>query len=150
MTKPAIRPVAAGDRDDWFRLWQGYLDFYEKTLPLEVSEATWQKLLAGGEVFGLVAENDSGIIGIVNCVVHANTWTTRPVCYLEDLFVDPQARGQGAGRALIDAVVAHARAEGWLRVYWQTKADNKTAQRLYDRVAQRTDWVRYDIAVTRD
>ena len=140
------RPVSSADKDAWFRLWQGYLDFYEKTLDPKVSDATWQKLLAGDEVFGLVAVDANGkVIGIVNCVVHANTWSMQPVCYLEDLFVDPDARGQGAGRALIDAVIARARTAGWLRVYWQTKSGNGVARRLYDQVTPVTDWVRYDV-----
>ncbi len=142
-----IRSLSSNDKDAWFRLWRGYLDFYEKTLDPAVSEATWYKLLAVDDIFGLVAADANGkIIGIVNCVVHANTWSTQPVCYLEDLFVDPAARGQGAGRALIEAIIARARAEGWLRVYWQTKQSNTKAQHLYDQVAQKTDWVRYDVA----
>lgn len=142
-----IRALRTDDRDAWFRLWQGYLSFYEKSLDPNISEATWQKLLAGKDVFGLVAADGTGkVIGIVNCVVHANTWSMQPVCYLEDLFVDSDVRGQGAGRALIDAVIARARMSGWLRVYWQTKASNAAARRLYDQVTPVTDWVRYDVA----
>jgi len=150
MAKPAIRPVAAGDRDEWFRLWQGYLDFYERALDPKISDATWRRLLdTAGPVYGLVATDEDGVlIGFVNYVLHASTWSDRPVCYLEDLFVAPDARGQGAGRALIEAVVDLAKTHGWYRVYWQTRQGNATARGLYDKVAQAMDWVRYDVNVS--
>jgi GNAT superfamily N-acetyltransferase len=148
-TGPAIRPTAAGDKDSWFRLWQGYLEFYEATLDPRISDATWRRLLDPNEpIHGLVACDATGVVvGFVNYVLHANTWTDRPVCYLEDLFVDSSARGQGAGRALIEALVDLAKTQGWYRIYWQTKASNATARALYDKVTPVTDWVRYDVNV---
>jgi len=144
----AVRPVAAADREDWFRLWRGYLAFYGAELSDGISEQTWTRLLdRDAPVWGLVAVKDgpdAAVVGIVNCVLHANTWTDRPVCYLEDLFVDPEQRGAGTGRALIEAVIASARKHRWHRVYWMTKQDNAAARHLYDKVADATDWVRYD------
>jgi GNAT superfamily N-acetyltransferase len=152
MAGPAIRSVAAGDKDTWFRLWQGYLEFYETVLDPAISESTWRRLLDSNEpIHGLVACDSAGTaIGLVNYVLHANTWTDRPVCYLEDLFVTPDSRGAGAGRALIEAVIDRAKTQGWYRVYWQTKQNNATAQRLYDQIAQRTDWLRYDVMLGQD
>lgn len=69
----------------------------------------------------------------------------RTVCYLEDLFVAPEARGSGAGRALIEGLAALGREHGWRRVYWHTHEDNYRARTLYDRVVPRTDYIRYDI-----
>jgi GNAT superfamily N-acetyltransferase len=147
---PRVRSISQSDRAQWFRLWQGYLDFYETTLDTRVSEATWRRLLDANEpMYGLVAiGSDESIVGIVNYVLHANTWTEKPVCYLEDLFVDPAVRGQGAGKALIEAVIDLAKTQGWHRVYWQTKEGNAAARRLYDKIAPATDWVRYDVNVT--
>ena len=55
------------------------------------------------------------------------------------------ARGEGAGRALIEALVTLGREHGWRRVYWHTHENNEHARTLYDRLAKRTDYVRYDI-----
>ena len=141
-----IRTVTPLDRESWFHLWRGYLDFYETALDERISETTWLRLLDTNEpVFGLVAVDAADqVIGIVNYVLHANTWTEKPVCYLEDLFVDPAARGQGAGKALIEAVIELAKTQGWYRVYWQTKEGNAAARRVYDKITPATDWVRYD------
>ncbi len=141
-----IRPLEPADRDVWFRLWKEYYGFYETKVPDEVSEETYRRLLDGASsLFCLVAEDPSGaVIGFTNCVLHANTWSQRDVCYLEDLFVDSAARGRGVGRALIDGVTAKARQQGWLRVYWKTHA-NATARTLYDRINPVTDWVVYEV-----
>jgi GNAT superfamily N-acetyltransferase len=55
------------------------------------------------------------------------------------------ARGHGVGRALIEWLAERGRGEGWLRIYWQTAQDNVRAQALYDKLAERTDWLRYEL-----
>ena len=85
------------------------------------------------------------LIGFASYIVHPFTWSERQVCYLEDLFVEPAARGRGAGRLLIEHVIALARAEGRARVYWMTREGNETARRLYDTFAPADDFVRYTI-----
>ena len=138
-----VRPLAPHDRPAWDRLWAGYLEFYGTSLQPDVSEATWSRLLyADAAMFALVAEHDGTVIGIVHGVMHPATWSIGPYCYLEDLFVDPAARGSGAGRALIEAVYARADAAGASRVYWMTHKDNP-ARRLYDQVATVSEFVQY-------
>ncbi|MBO6633888.1 GNAT family N-acetyltransferase [Parvibaculum sp.] len=141
-----IRPFEARDRAAWEAMWAGYLAFYETVLPPETSADTWARFLAAapGHI-GLIAEGEGGPLGFAHAILHPGTWSPKPVCYLEDLYVNEAARGQGAGRALIEALADKGRAEGWLRLYWQTAKDNNNAQHLYDKVAQRTDWVRYEL-----
>lgn len=64
-------------------------------------------------------------------------------CYLQDLFVDKDARGGGVGRALIEHVYEHAKRRGASRVYWQTHESNHSAMQLYDRIADRAPFVQY-------
>src|SRR5688500_18632042 len=115
----AIRDLTAADRPVWERLWAGYLDFYQSSVAPEVTDGTFERLLdPASPMFALVAEQDGALIGLVQCVLHASTWSLSPYCYLGDLFVDPAVRGSGAGRALIEAVYARADALGAARVYW--------------------------------
>lgn len=141
-----IRPLALEDKADWRRLWTLYLEFYETTVPEEVYETTWARLHSGddNEFNCLVAEHDGKLIGLTHYLFHRHAWKVERVCYLQDLFVDNEVRGTGAGRALIEAVYAAADAEGAPAVYWLTQDFNKTARTLYDRVANLTPFIRYN------
>ncbi|VDZ88983.1 N-acetyltransferase GCN5 [Lelliottia amnigena] len=91
-----------------------------------------------------VAETEGKAIGFALCVLHEGTWTTAPICYLEDLYVDADARGMGAGKALLDALQSEGKREGWSMLYWMTRQENP-ARRLYDRYAGVDDFVRYRV-----
>ena len=88
------------DRPRWTELWRAYLSFYETSLPDDVFEHTWRRLLDGTALHGLAARVDGRMVGITHFLFHGSAWTAAPICYLQDLYVDDAARGQGAGRGL--------------------------------------------------
>jgi GNAT superfamily N-acetyltransferase len=139
----AVRPLAATDEEAWRRMWTSYLAFYEARIPEEATRCTWRRLLEAKAMIGRVAEDRGRVVGFTASVLHECTWTTAPVCYLEDLFVDPDVRGRGIGRALIEDLIQLARQRGWSRLYWHTREDNVAARRLYDRFAEADGFVRY-------
>jgi GNAT superfamily N-acetyltransferase len=140
----AIRDPRPADEADWRRLWSGYCAFYETEVPEAVTAATWGRLLVpGSPLFGRIAEWDGQVAGFAVSVLHEGSWTIRPCCYLEDLFVDPDFRGRGIARALIEDLLQLCRREGWSRLYWHTRDSNREARRLYDRFAKADDFVRY-------
>ena len=143
--RSAVRALRADDRERWSELWQGYLDFYRYALPADVTDLTWRRLLDPAHPFqGLAAlDEQQHIVGIVHSHVHASTWARVGYCYLEDLFVDPACRGQGVGRALIEAVYRAADDQGVERVYWHTENTNDRAQSLYRQVAELTPFVQF-------
>ena len=140
-----IREARAADRAQWDDLWAGYLNFDESTLAPDVTDTTWRRLLDPNEPMqALVAEDERGaLIGFTHVVFHRGTWSVGDFCYLEDLFVAPTARKQGAARALIEAVYALADQRGAGRVYWLTHESNTTARALYDQVAQNRGFIQY-------
>ena len=139
-----IRPVKPVDRAAWEPLWQGYLTFYKSTLASDITDATWRRFFDPLERLGaFVAERDGQLIGIAHYLLHRSTWAPLCYCYLEDLFVEPSARGSGAGRNLIAAVESAAREAGASRLYWMTHETNETAQKLYNQVAERPGFVQY-------
>ena len=139
-----VRPVAPGDRGEWEPLWEGYNLFYERTLAPEITAVTWSRFFDAYEpVHALVAESRGRLLGLAHYLFHRNTTMIGPTCYLQDLFTAATARGQGVGRALIEAVYERARAGGASRVYWQTHETNAIAMRLYDKLAERSGFVVY-------
>ena len=140
--------MADADYPAWLPLWEGYNAFYgrkdETALPLTITQATWRRFLDPGEpVFGLVAEADGQLLGLCHYLFHRSTTRIEPICYLQDLFTVPEARGRGVGRALIQAVYERAGSYGARRVYWQTQDTNSTARLLYDKLARHHGFLVY-------
>ncbi len=142
-----IRKVEARDASRWRELWDGYTRFYEREPSDEVTHHAWTRILDPvAPVHAIVAERDDGlVIGMANYLVHESTSQLRPVCYLQDLFVDPAIRGEGVGAHLIDWLVDEAKRNGWSRLYWNTKENNYRARALYDRYTPHSGFVRYVI-----
>lgn len=144
--KVRIRPLTASDEADWRRLWTGYLAYYETTVPETVYQSTFARLLGDDprDFSCLVAEDATGrLVGLTHFLFHRHAWKVEEVCYLQDLFADPDARGLGVGRALIEAVYAAADAAGAPAVYWLTQDFNATARKLYDRIGELTPFLKY-------
>ncbi|MFI6096756.1 GNAT family N-acetyltransferase [Lentzea sp. NPDC051213] len=142
----AIGPLEPADRERWQELFEGYNTFYERTLPAETFDEKWKAFLAGNHIHALGARLEGELVGITHFFQHPST-SGPDVCYLQDLFTAPEARGHGAGRALIEAVKEWAQQRGCCRVYWHTSEWNETARGLYDQVAEKTQFVHYRIVL---
>lgn len=144
MPEITIRPLAAADRAAWTPLWHGYLTFYKSTLPAQLDDITFGRLTGGTEPMGgFIAIQGDKALGITHWVIHRSTWNERNICYLQDLFTVPEARGTGVGRKLIEAVNQMAREKNCFRVYWQTHETNLQAQELYNKVADKSGFIVY-------
>lgn len=132
------------DRQRWDELWAQYLKYYEQPLPQATTELAWRRLMEARELFGFAAlDHDERVIGFVHYHFHLSTWAPNGYCYLEDLFVDPLARGRGTGRALIEAVYRAADERNITRVYWHTENTNARAQILYNQVGYLTPYLQF-------
>src|SRR5260221_13545642 len=123
--KIAVRPAEPRDQRRWRELFNGYCLFYERKPDEALNTHTWRRILDPAvPVHAIVAEADGAVIGIANYLIHEHTLGLTPACYLGDLFVDPEARAAGVGRALIDWRAAGMKRHGWRRRQWLT-APNK-------------------------
>lgn len=143
-----VRPLRREDQAQWRPLWDGYNAFYGRSGPTALDERitaqTWERFFDAREaVHAAVAEADGRIVGIVHYLFHRSTSRLADVCYLQDLFTDAAFRGRGAGRALIEHVVAQARAAGSSRVYWTTQTTNAAGRALYDKLAEYRGFIVY-------
>ena len=149
MTLPlTVRPIASADRAAWEPLWAGYNAFYDRAGPTAlapgITQTLWERLFDPAEpVHALVAEQAGELVGLVHYLFHRSTSRIEPVCYLQDLFTSPAARGRGVGRALIEGVYGRAHDAGAKRVYWQTRDTNTAGRLLYDKVATHAGFIVY-------
>jgi GNAT superfamily N-acetyltransferase len=142
-----IRQLKSADRGSWQKLWDGYLRFYRHHLPPDVTDGTFARLLdEQTQPYGLVAEReaDGMLVGFTHYMFHPTTWSHANICYLEDLYVDSAARGGRVGRRLIEAVYQKADEAKAAGVYWNTQEFNADARALYDTLARRTSFIRYE------
>ena len=143
-----IRRLATRDKPDWERLYAGYAQFYKVSQTQQMRETVWGWLMAADPaILGFGALLDGRLIGITHCRPFLRPLSASTGGFLDDLFVDPAERGSGAAAALIEAVKAEGRARGWTVIRWITADDNYRARGLYDRLATKTKWVTYDIAI---
>ena len=139
-----VRPLQESDKGAWLELWHGYLKFYKTELSDEQTELTWNRLLDPNyNSYCFVVTDNGQVVGITHYALQNSTWAKNNYCYLEDLFTDPEVRGKGVGRALIDEVKAVAEAAGSSRLYWNTDSTNETARKLYDSYGPASGKVQY-------
>jgi GNAT superfamily N-acetyltransferase len=139
-----LQGLRPSDHDAWLPLWRGYQEFYRVDIPAETTGVTWERLLDPAEpVHGVLAWQQGRAVGLVHWIRHRSCWTVGDYAYLNDLFVEPELRGTGIGRLLIERVYRDAEAAACSRVYWLTHESNAEAMRLYDRIADRSGFVQY-------
>jgi len=141
-----VRRARPEDRTRWGELYSGYAEFYRTAQSEQQRDLVWSWILdRAHEVNALVAERDGAIAGIAHYRPFARPLAAGTGCYLDDLFVDPAARGSGAADALLDELRRIAAEHGWAVVRWITADDNHRARSKYDRYANRTMWITYDM-----
>ena len=142
-----IRPIEIEDKKGWEKLYRSYADFYKVEMNDEILTTVWKWLFdQKHEVSGLVYEENSKIVALAHYRKMPSPLRGKYIGFLDDLFVVPENRSGGAAAALIKAVQAAAKAEGWGVVRWITRENNYRARGLYDKLAEKTDWALYEMA----
>lgn len=143
-----IRPTEQGDFFAWYGLYASYAEFYETTLTDDRAMRLWAWLHSDDfTTKGLVAVDDESgeVVGIAHMRPFERPLSGGIGLYLDDLYVRDDQRRNGVGKALLEAVKAHAAEHKYNVVRWITAEDNATARALYDSVAEKTPWVTYDM-----
>ncbi|MFN7224386.1 MAG: GNAT family N-acetyltransferase [Paracoccaceae bacterium] len=144
----AIRGATEADLGAWTGLWNGFLAYYKVTLQPSVTAATWARIVdPDHRMTCRMAFEQDRALGFAIHHHHCSSWVPGDDVYLEDLFVAPEARGKGVGRALINDLIAIGRTNGWHRLYWNTDRTNTAARALYDSFCPDDDHIRYRLTL---
>lgn len=136
-----VRPIAKTDREDWEDLWQESATEEGGSLGADVIDACWAQLMQHENatkssldlgIHGLIASDEDGAVGFLHYVLHPVAGALTPVCYLQDLYVDPTLRRRGIGRTLLSALKDLSETHGWERIYWLVKRDDKDVASFYE------------------
>ena len=146
MTDLIIRAAAPGDRGGWEPLYLGYGDFYNVPMTAESLETVWGWIHDPAHVLeALVAERGGALVGLAHFRAMPSPLRATTIGFLDDLFVDPAARGAKVGERLLDRLNEISAERGWNKIRWITADDNYRARTLYDRLAVKTAWNMYEM-----
>ena len=134
-----IREIQLKDKERWEKLYKGYADFYKVEMNNKILQTVWDWLHdKSHELKGIGYEIDGKIVGIAHYRKLLSPLKGKYIGYLDDIFVDPEYRGQKIGEKLLNKIKEISKANDWNLVRWQTDEDNSTAKKLYDKVATKT------------
>jgi len=148
MTITVMAPVAA-DREQWQQLYYGYAEFYQVPMDQLILDRVWSWIFDKENPFyALIAKDAEGqALGLMHYRAMPSPLRGTEVGFLDDLFVTPQARGCGVVDALFEALQQSAAEQGWPFVRWITAEDNHRAQAVYTKVADKTHWQTWQMAL---
>ena len=144
-----LRPVSPTDYQQWTVLFQAYAEFYGTTIEAETEKTVWNWIVDPDNDFWCdVAIDETGsIIGFVQYQLMHRSLSGAMVCYLSDLYVKPNERGNGIGKQLIDNVFVFAKDRGISNVRWLTQEFNYAGRKLYDSYAKKSDFILYSVPI---
>ncbi|KTD66622.1 Acetyltransferase (GNAT) family protein [Legionella santicrucis] len=145
MNQYRIRGLQSNDKECWLTLWKEYLKFYHISLPHEVTDNTWHRLLSDDEhLRGIVCCNVQDVpVGFLTFILHLSTWSIAPECYVHDLYINPAHRRAGVAKMLMDELKHMGKFQKWSRIYWLTQINNDVAQNLYNKIGTSEPWIVY-------
>ena len=142
-----IRAVQREDRAAWEELFESYAAFYKTTPRVETKAAVWDWIFGPDDFWSDLAVLDGQIVGLCQYQLMHRSLSGAKVVYLSDLYVRPEVRGGGVGRAMIDHVIGFARGRGIGNVRWLTQEFNYAGRRLYDSYRPKSDFILYSVPV---
>jgi ribosomal protein S18 acetylase RimI-like enzyme len=144
-----IEAVKESDHAQWQALFTAYGRFYKVDISGAALNTAWSWIHDDAQQFWCaVARDETGtLIGFTQYQLMHRSLSGGMVCYLSDLYVDPQVRGGGTGRALIDHVISEMKSRSINNVRWLTAEDNATARRLYDTYQPPSGFILYSVPV---
>lgn len=147
MNRLVIRPLQFDDFPKWLPLWDGNnLGNRDEAVTAE----TWNRLCdpQNTQVNGLCAFMNDRITGIVHYILHPTTGSIQPVCYMQDVYIDPDYRRKGIGKRLVNEVTEIGKREKWTRMYWLTQFGNIEAKSMYENFGVKLDFTLYVLPIS--
>lgn len=143
-----IRPVRLDERNHWEMLLNEYAEFYKTTVPDGGHDAVWHWIFDDSNDFwcDLIVTDDNQPFGFTQYQLMHRSLGGSMVCYLSDLYIRPEKRGNSAGRALIDHVIAFAKKRDIGNVRWLTQEFNYPGRHLYDKYCEKSDFILYSLS----
>lgn len=143
----SLRPAIQADVPALLGLVHALAEYEKAPDAVEMTEAMLNEALFSARplAYAVVAEADRVVVGFAIFFTSFSTWTGKAGLYLEDLFVKPEARGLGIGKALLRHLAREAIRLGCPRLEWSVLDWNRPAIEFYQSLGAvpLDEWTRY-------
>ena len=141
-----IRKINRKDKNNWISLYCGYASFYNVPMNQKILDTLWGWLHDKNNVVnGICCELEGKIIGIAHYRTMPRPIKGEFIGFLDDLYVDPDFRGKKVAKSLINHLKSLSLTNNWGGIRWITHSSNKTAKKLYDKIANNTGFELYEL-----
>jgi len=134
------------DKENWAKLYNGYAKFYKVTMNKGILDTLWSWIQdETHNVKGICFELDGKIVGIAHYRTMPRPIKGQYIGFLDDLFVEPEFRGQKIAQKLISNLKSLSKINNWNGIRWITHSSNQNAKKLYDKIANNTGFELYEL-----
>ena len=141
-----IRYLDHKDKDKWEKLYHAYADFYKVPMNSAILDTLWNWILDDNHIVnGICYELEGNIVGIAHYRSMPRPIKGQYIGFLDDLFVEPEFRGQQIAQKLISYLKSLSKANNWNGIRWITHSSNENAKKLYDKIANNTGFELYEL-----
>ena len=145
-TNNSIRDLLPKDKDQWEKLYRDYANFYKVEMNDKILNTLWNWVNdKNHEIEAIVYEVDGNIVAFAHYRRMPRPLKGQDIGFLDDLFVDPDYRGQKIGEKILNELKKISKTKKWNLIRWITQDDNIRAKSLYDKVAEKTSWDLYEL-----
>lgn len=144
-----VSELCLNDRDEWENLYHGYAEFYKVPMDQEILDTVWSWIFdEKNQFYALIAKDDLGnSLGFMHYRAMPSPLRGKLVGFLDDLYIKPESRRAGVADALYEALTESARNKDWPFVRWITAENNYRGRGFYDKIAEKTQWLTYQMPV---
>lgn len=137
------------DKTQWEKLYYQYADSYQIPMDTTILDTVWSWIFdQDNPFFALIAKSAKGeALGLAHCRAMPSPLRGTLVGFLDDLYVTPESRGSGCVQALYKGLSNLGKEQGWPFIRWITAENNYRARASYDKIADKTQWLTYQMPV---
>ena len=137
------------DKAEWETLYRAYAEIYNMPMEEKTLDTVWSWIQnENKDFFGLIAKDDQNqSLGFMHFRAMASPLRGSEVGFLDDLFVIPKSRGTDVVETLYEKLNEFGQQQDWPFIRWITADNNYRARNLYDKIAEKTTWVTYQLPI---
>ena len=141
-----IRKLELKDKESWAKLYSGYADFYKVPMNTGILDTLWSWIHDDNHIVDAIGfELEGKIVGIAHYRTMPRPIKGEYIGFLDDLFVEPEFRGQKIAQKLISHLKSLSKANNWDGIRWITHSSNVNAKKLYNKIANNTGFELYEL-----